>query len=416
MDSERRITDVVSVDARLPSGGGRGTGVPGGTCGAPEGETPSLPRYGEASLDTLIPSLFGAGLPGTGVAAFPAARTLVPAPDRGVVVFVVDGLGLLQFETRRDVAPVLAGLALLPFTSVVPSTTAAGLPSITTGVPPGHHGLTGPVIRLADSGSGGAYAFDVLEWTAQGGADASGVRAEAELVQPVAPFCGRRVLVITKAKHRDTGFTRAHLRGASMRYWRSLSSIRVEIRRAVRDGETFIYAYYDGLDTIGHHHGLGEHYEAELASIDRTVGDVLADLPKGWAVVVVGDHGLVTVDRMISIDRDVAGLCQFSVGEERFLWLVAKPGSTDRLLDELTSRYAPLAWVRHRDDVVGSGWLGPAPQPFAVSRLGDVCVVPRGPFGFTLRGDIDGRPPRRCLHGGLSADEMFVPVLVHQTQ
>ena len=54
-----------------------------------------------------------------------------------------------------------------------------------------------------------------------------------------------------------------------------------------RASEPFVYAYYDGVDKVGHEYGLGAHYDAEVAAVDRLVGDVLDAAAPGTAVVVV---------------------------------------------------------------------------------------------------------------------------------
>ena len=64
-------------------------------------------------------------------------------------------------------------------------------------------------------------------------------------------------------------------------------------RRLLAGGEPFVYAYYDGIDKVAHEYGLGEHYDAELAAVDRLVADVLAVLPAGAVLLVTADHGQV---------------------------------------------------------------------------------------------------------------------------
>ena len=68
----------------------------------------------------------------------------MPEPVRNapqVVLLVVDGLGWLQLQERRHLAPRLAGMVGGPITSVVPSTTATALTSLTVGVAPPSTGL-----------------------------------------------------------------------------------------------------------------------------------------------------------------------------------------------------------------------------------------------------------------------------------
>src|SRR6266511_6006344 len=100
---------------------------------------PILPRYGEASLADLVPSLLAVlDVPGFG-------NPLGVEPLRRVCLLVVDGLGWELLPANRQAAPFLAAAAErgAPLTTGFPSTTVTSLASIGTGRPPAGHGLVG---------------------------------------------------------------------------------------------------------------------------------------------------------------------------------------------------------------------------------------------------------------------------------
>ena len=109
------------------------------------------------------------------------------------------------------------------------------------------------------------------------------------------PFGGLAVPAVTRTEFAATGFTAAHLAGARLVGWSVPSTLVVEVRRLLGEGEPFIYAYYEGLDKVAHEHGLGEYYAQELRTVDRLVGDLVEALPAGAALVVTSDHGQVEV-------------------------------------------------------------------------------------------------------------------------
>ena len=100
-------------------------------------------------------------------------------------------------------------------------------------------------------------------------------------VQRHPPFLGPPVPVVTKSEFRNSGFTEAHLARhallrlrARRRAWSSTCGC------SSPTGERFVYAYYAGVDSVAHAHGLHDgFYPAELAAADRLVGDVLDVLP-----------------------------------------------------------------------------------------------------------------------------------------
>src|SRR5690606_31928615 len=209
----------------------------------------------------------------------PPAWLPAPAAEaEQVVLLVLDGLGWDQLQERRHLAPTLAALAGQAISSVVPSTTATALTSITTGLAPGEHGVVG--YRMAVEGE----VLNVLRWSTSTG-DAR-EKFPPERVQDVVPFAGLRPPIVTKAEFATSGFSGAHLHQVRFRGYRLPSTMLVELRHLLDDHEPFIYAYYDGIDKVSHEYGFGEHYDAELVAVDRLVAEIIDLLPPGAAVLI----------------------------------------------------------------------------------------------------------------------------------
>ena len=368
---------------------------------------PVLPDYGDACLSNLVPALMRP--PGQRPPWLPRPA----AEARQVVLFVLDGLGWEQLRAHRADAPALAGLEGGPITSVVPTTTATALTSITFGKPPAAHGMVG--YRLRVPGTEGDQVLNALRWTTASG-DAR-ERVDAASFLEGQPFGGVPVPVVSRSSFTGTGFTGAHLRGTEAAGWHLPSSIAVEVARHLGAGSSFVYAYYEGVDTMAHATGLGVHYAAELRAADRLVADVAAALPPGAALVVTADHGQVAVgDRARFLDEEALEAVALLSGEARFRWLHARPGATDDLLAAMTERYGDEAWVRTVDQLDDEAWFGGPLDARARSRLGDVAVVPHAPVGYLDPADAK-RPAERtdralvCRHGSLTPEEMWVPLL-----
>ena len=87
--------------------------------------------------------------------------------------------------------------------------------------------------------------------------------------------------MITRTEFRDTGFTRAHLRGTRLAGWHTTVGLIEQCVRAVEAGEPFVYAYYPGIDAIAHEFGLRDGvFARELAFADRFVGELVDALPR----------------------------------------------------------------------------------------------------------------------------------------
>jgi hypothetical protein len=320
-----------------------------------------------------------------------------------VVLLALDGLGWDQLQARRHLTPTLAGMDGGPITTVAPSTTATALSSLALGCPPGEHGVVGYRINVRGD------VLNVLRWQTPAG-DARSVIPPAE-VQARLPFLGRRPPVVTRAEFAGTGFTAAHLADVRFSGWRVTSTLVTEVRRHLRAGEPFVYAYYDGVDKVAHEYGLGEHYEAELAAADRLVGDLAAALPPGGALVVTSDHGQVHVgEAIVPIHDDVMASVELLSGEGRFRWLHAKPGALDDLAAAAREWHGGRAWVRTREEVVAGEWFGPRVSEPAAARFGDVVLAAIDPVAFEDPADT-GPYRLQSRHGSLTPAEMRIPLV-----
>jgi predicted AlkP superfamily pyrophosphatase or phosphodiesterase len=363
---------------------------------------PVLPDYDGANLAGLSPAFLAA----------PGSRPeWIPEPARHagqVVLLVADGLGWLQWQDRQGLTPHLSSLRGGPITSVVPSTTATALTSLTVGVPPALHGIVG--YRIVVAGPTGREVMNVLRWKTVSG-DARGFVSPVAL-QPRPAFQGRRVPVVSKREFIGTGFTEAHQRDVPIAGWSLASSLAVEVRTLLQAGEPFVYAYYEGLDKIAHMRGFGAYYDAELVALDRIVGDVLEALPPGAALAVTADHGQVEVGpRAAVLDERVLKEAEMVSGEARFRWLHTEAGApVDRLVDVAETVYGDQAWVVTLDEMERASWFGGPLRPEVRARLGEVALIPHEPVAYL--DPADGGDARLvCRHGSLTADEMLVPLL-----
>lgn len=356
---------------------------------------PTVPEYAGRWIGEVVTGLS---------AGSPAPWLPSPALEaRSVVVLVLDGLGWQMLEGHRADMPTLARMQGAPITSVAPTTTATALTSMTTGVTPARHGVVGYRFRV------GGEVMNALRWRL----DASGQPGPSPAeVQPVVPFGGVDVPVVSKAEFATTGFTTAHLRGTTLHGWRTPANLVTHCRRLVTAGERLVYAYYDGVDRIAHNYGLGGDFlQDELRATDRLVADVLESLPPEAALVVTADHGQVDVGP--EGQRSLEGLAPYVAaysGKGRFRSLHARSGAARDLRQAACDLFEEVAWVRTREQVAEEGWLGPGMSPSVAGRLGDVVLAAREPVAF-----VDPGYPQEAtlisMHGSLTAEEMLVPLL-----
>jgi Type I phosphodiesterase / nucleotide pyrophosphatase len=355
---------------------------------------PVLPDLDGASVANLVPALFGR-----------VDDTWIPEPARAaeaVVLLVLDGLGWTAVQDHAREMPGLTGMVGSAITTVAPSTTATALTSIATGLAPAQHGLVGYRMLVGDE------VLNVLRWTTAN----RGRAPDPADVQRYAPFLGREIPVVTRTEFRDTGFTRAHLRGARLAGWHTTVGLIEQCVRAVEGGEQFVYAYYPGIDSIAHEFGLHDGvFARELAFVDRFVGELVGALPARAALLVTSDHGQIHLEAESWIDVPELGeLTTAMAGDGRFRYLYAKPGTARELLGRARELVSDRAWVWSRAELLEMGVLGNDASGTVAGRIGNVVLAAREPVAF-----VDpALPNERALrsgHGSLTPDEMLVPLL-----
>jgi len=292
-------------------------------------------------------------------------------------------------------------------TSVAPSTTATALTSLATGATPLEHGIIG--YRMSMDGE----VMNTLRW----GSERGDMRAKCppERIQPIPPFAGMSVPVLSRRELETSAFSHAHLRGTVPLGWRAMSSIAEQARILLEGRETFVYAYYDGLDKIAHERGFGPYYEAELRAVDWLVGELLTSMPVGSTLAVTADHGQVAVGRnVVALPENILRDVSFQSGEGRFRWLHCRRGRAAEVCKVAEESFGDVAWVRSKEDIIDSEWFGPrgtsAHADEAIRRMGDVALVPFADMSFDDPAD-SGPFPLECRHGSLTAEEMLVPLV-----
>ena len=241
-----------------------------------------------------------------------------------------------------------------PITTVVPSTTAAALTSIASGLTPARHGMVGYRMLV------GGQVLDVLRWKVPEGRPPS--RASVTLVDTA--FCGRDVPTVVRAEFNRSGFTESHMRGVRFVGWRTTATLVTHVARLVDAGEPFVYAYYDGVDKVAHEYGITDgFFPAETCAADRLVGDLLDALPGDAVLVITADHGQVQFERWVTMEP-VAPHVRAYAGDARLRYLYARGGAEAR--PPQGGRPTPSArWPGSSaaTSSIDEGWLGPEPPP-----------------------------------------------------
>ena len=396
-----------------------------------------LPHYeglSIANLPATISALLGTDLPG---ALPPLPRELwadwLPGLRR-VVLLILDALGyrLLQGMQAAGEGRPFSDLErvgrLVPLTSVVPSTTDAALISLRSGRPPAEHGWLAYEIYLRELGIA-ANAIQLR--TAWGGPhdllvdlglDPEGIVTVPSMAQHLAR-AGIPSRSVLAHYLRNSGFTKMLYRGTTeVRVHAQASDLWVQLRHLLADTRgqrTFLSGYWSGLDTIAHVYGPDtEPWQAEFRTVSHLLErEFLAALPAedrdGTLLLITADHGqiLIPEEHIVTADRDPElsqHLLVPIMGESRAAFVYPRPGRAGAIRSYLEEAFPGWFVVLDSAQALDAGLMGHPVTDEAYARAGELLVLGRG--DHALQRSLPG-VPLRGRHGGLSPEEMLVPLV-----
>jgi hypothetical protein len=368
----------------------------------------------------------------------PPLTALDPVLREGVtqvVVVLADGMGWWQLEMfcDRGDTPFLAELRerarrrdraqLIEATTVFPSTTAAAITTLNTARTPLEHGNIAYFLWLEEF----AQVTAMLRWGPA--ITKRGSYFDDRAVDPLryvrVPSIHARLrergvpsYVIEPEIFRSEAMTRMHAAEANFVGYVVPSTMGVRLHAGIADAPrpSYVYAYWSGIDTVSHLYGpRSEEAAIEAATFDLSLKHALAGRAAGDTLVLLtADHGHATTDPDKLLD--VIGDEQLRVllrnppaGEPRLVFL-----HTDRpqeVRDHIERKWPGLVTLLDRDELIEAGLFGRGDSTMARQRIGEVVMLLDRDLAASIV-KVDGQTVRhRGSHGGMTADEMRIPVL-----
>ncbi|MBA3367753.1 MAG: alkaline phosphatase family protein [Geodermatophilaceae bacterium] len=380
----------------------------------------SVPAYGQNSLAELLPAIIA----GLGVPGFVDVLGLAPALAgvRHVVLLLIDGLGEHNLVANSQAAPVMTSLPspIGALQAASPSTTPVSLATLTTGVPPGEHGIVGFTVAVP----GTDRLLTHIEW----GTDPSPKQWQpATTIFERAAQAGVHVHAAGPAKFIGSGLTEATYRGA--KYLAAVGPGDLVARAVAASGvgrPSLLYAYHGDLDMTGHIRGCSsDAWRFELGQVDALVASILTAMGPNTALVVTADHGMLDVatDDKIDLDAsqdapgagDAAALgagIRVVAGEPRARFLYTRPGAAGDVLAAWSAVLGERAWVMSREQAIDEGLFGPIVHAAHVERIGNVVAWACGGIAITASRREPGAHSLVGYHGSLTTAELDVPVRI----
>ncbi|AUZ87039.1 alkaline phosphatase family protein [Arthrobacter agilis] len=372
---------------------------------------PPAPAYGTATVaEVLTSSAAALGVEGFGNAlALPASRR--------IAVVMVDGLGLSLLRKYAAHAPYLRESldAARALSSAFPSTTAASLAGLGTGLAPGLHGMVG--YDVLDPAQGRVVNM-LGRWDA--GVDPLAWQPHPTVFERVSQHLP--VVTVSQPRFADSPMTRAALRGGAFVGAQTIHArIDAAAEQLASAPRMLMYFYLNDLDKAGHRYGVDSaEWLRTLEDLDAALRLLARRVPPDTLLLLTADHGMVDIPPSQRIDyserADLVDGVAHTGGEPRMLHLYLEQDLAVRDRDSLALRwheaFGTRAWILPRDEAVAAGYFGPVSDT-VLPRIGDLLVLARE--GIAL---LDGRRVQPAAfdvvgqHGSLTRAEREIPLLV----
>jgi len=239
-------------------------------------------------------------------------------------------------------------------------------------------------------------------------------------IAPVMPAAQRQTHLVTLPELAQGPFSSFHASGAVVHAYRELEELPARIAQAATSGTgpRYVYAYTPLLDRTAHDCGIGSDAAREvLKRVDAVYAQLCTKMPKAL-IVVAADHGFIDNPSAHQIDLmqhpDIHAMLRGPLsGERRAAYCHVLPEFAESFGQIIEARFGHALIALPAAKVMSSGLFGPGSidaETFA--RCGDWVLIARG--DWTVRDCVAGESatPMVGVHGGLSAEEMHVPLIV----
>jgi predicted AlkP superfamily pyrophosphatase or phosphodiesterase len=322
-----------------------------------------------------------------------------------VVLFLVDGMGWRFCERFQD-APFLKritrGGSVEKLTSQFPSTTAAHITTIHTGLPVGESGvfewyyyeptLDRIIAPLLFSGAG-ETARDTLK---NSGVNPASLYPSKSIYQELAGQ-GMRSHIYSVRDYTPSTYSLQVAKGADLHAFKTLPEALVNLGLEIEKQTTpaYFHFYFDRIDNICHEYGpTAPQTEAEIEAFLLVMENFFERVFMGRKRVLflmTADHGACEVDpktttflntnpRFAGVERFLksnrSGQLLVPAGSARDMFLYVKDDLLDEARHFLATRLEGTADVVKVGELIEGGYFGPVISPEFRARVGNLVILP----------------------------------------
>ncbi len=352
-----------------------------------------------------------------------------------IVVLLLDGFGYDMFLKSLEYASFFRKVAdngiFAPITSGFPSTTAASITTINSGLTPKEHGLIEWTLYFDEIDQ----IINTLPFTSLTNESLKGKE------NPKILYSGITIYGNAKKSKVNT-YTLLDSRIASSEYNKQFSSKKtsethiknsdfaIKLRRILENEKdrSYFYVYLNGIDSLAHAYGSHtEESEAEILSISHSLEDgFLSKLSKKTAsetlLIITADHGHTSIkpENVLYLNKYKKLNSYYDLGRNgkpilpyggpRDVFMHIKPEKLEEAYAFLSKKLSKTAKVvKLNDSVIKTLFGNEKPNKKFKSRVGNLLILPYSGRAVWYKHLKESEWHYVGVHGGLSPEEMLIP-------
>ena len=357
----------------------------------------------------------------------PSVDSLVEAigPADHVVFVMVDGLGMNVADAEHG-GVFLGAHVAAELMTVYPSTTPTVLTSYATGLWPSQHGVPNWHLYLEEIDA----VATIIHFIRRGDdADLASLGMTPEQAYPVpsmVPGIAWPSFGIVPEEIGATPYS-SYCRGHTPHYgYKGLEDAAGAVLKRLGEAEshTFTQVYIPHVDAASHQYGIDhDAVKQAVSAVDGWLSQLAALLPPNVAVVVSADHGLLNTPdedvHEIEPDDDLMEhLVREPWGTGRAMMLQVREDRTAEFEADFRQRLGHDFYLLETGEALDMGLMGPGPASQATRRrIGSHLSISRGSPAIEYKYPKAEQDEHKSVasHGGLTPDEMRVPLIVART-
>jgi hypothetical protein len=384
---------------------------------------PTYPNYDNGSLVNLMASiqkLYGMSSQYAPLALFPENEF---KETTNIVFLLLDGLGF-NYLQKYGKNTVLMDNLRGKITSVFPSTTAAAVTSIFTGVAPLNHAVLAWFIFLKELG----VVSTILPMHTRAFKNSlvnKDIRPQSIFqVTPLFPKFPVKTYVLSPKGLQNTPYNQSIMGAVQQIGYEKFADLSAFVQNICKSGneKKFIMAYWPKLDEIGHETGI--HSEKALTEFNALISNVqslvesLQKLPAKTKIIAIADHGQLDTPPSHNINLEshpalseclTLPIC----GEGRAAFCYVRPTKAEKFEQYVKSQLTDVCIMKTAAEMVKEGIFGQfSPHSRFFDRVGDYILLMKE--DYIIKDTLLGEKRRDLIgnHGGVHEDEIYVPFVV----